>query len=204
MKLKTIAYAAFIAAAAAAFVIGSGGPSEAKAKKMAPPPPHPGPCFEDRRAGLRREGRHEVHLRERMLRGQGRRQGGFARRLPEPKRQEAQEGQEEGQAGEEDGKEAGHEEAGRTRKRRKEEDVAAPSFDGKKNGPLRMQRPVSVLRPARLFLARRNLQHLRDLLLGQRLVQEFELHRVARWRRRDRRTDRSAALPSAGILPSIP
>ncbi len=46
MKLKNIAYAAFIAAAAAAFVVGSGGPSEAKGKKMAPPPPHPGPCFD--------------------------------------------------------------------------------------------------------------------------------------------------------------
>jgi hypothetical protein len=46
MKLKNIAYAAFIAAAAAAFVIGSGGASEAKGKKMAPPPPHPGPCFD--------------------------------------------------------------------------------------------------------------------------------------------------------------
>ena len=46
MKLKTFAYAAFIAAAVGAFVLGSSGPSEAKAKKMAPPPPHPGPCFE--------------------------------------------------------------------------------------------------------------------------------------------------------------
>jgi hypothetical protein len=46
MKLKNIAYAAFIAVAAAAFVIGSGGSSEAKGKKMAPPPPHPGPCFD--------------------------------------------------------------------------------------------------------------------------------------------------------------
>jgi hypothetical protein len=46
MKLKTIAYAVFIAAAAGAFVIGSGGTSEAKAKKMAAAPPHPGPCFE--------------------------------------------------------------------------------------------------------------------------------------------------------------
>lgn len=46
MKLKTIAYAAFIAAAAGAFVIGSVGPSDAKAKKMAAPPPNPGPCFE--------------------------------------------------------------------------------------------------------------------------------------------------------------
>jgi hypothetical protein len=46
MKLKTIAYAAFIAAAAGAFVIGSVGPSDAKAKKkMAAPPPEPGPCF---------------------------------------------------------------------------------------------------------------------------------------------------------------
>jgi hypothetical protein len=45
MKLKTIVYAAFIAAAAAAFSIGSSGPSEAKGKKMVPPP-HPGPCFE--------------------------------------------------------------------------------------------------------------------------------------------------------------
>lgn len=44
MKLKTIAYAAFIAVAAGAFVIGAGGPSDAKTKKMAPP--HPGPCFE--------------------------------------------------------------------------------------------------------------------------------------------------------------
>lgn len=35
MKLKTIAYAAFIAAAAGAFVIGSAGPSDAKAKKKA-------------------------------------------------------------------------------------------------------------------------------------------------------------------------
>ena len=64
MKLKTIAYAAFIAVAAGAFVIGSGGRSEAKGKKkMAAPPPDPGPCFDDRRAGLRRQGRHEVHLR---------------------------------------------------------------------------------------------------------------------------------------------
>jgi hypothetical protein len=46
MKLKTIAYAAFIAAAAGAFVIGSVGPSDAKAKKMAAPPPNPGPCIE--------------------------------------------------------------------------------------------------------------------------------------------------------------
>jgi hypothetical protein len=47
MKLKTIAYAAFIAVAAGAFVIGSGGASEAKGKKkMAAPPPHPGPCFD--------------------------------------------------------------------------------------------------------------------------------------------------------------
>ena len=46
MKLKTIAYAAFIAVAAGAFVIGSGGTSEAKGKKMAAPPPAPGPCFE--------------------------------------------------------------------------------------------------------------------------------------------------------------
>ena len=46
MKLKTIAYAAFIAVAAGAFVIGSVGPSDAKAKKkMAAPPPEPGPCF---------------------------------------------------------------------------------------------------------------------------------------------------------------
>jgi len=46
MKLKTIAYAAFIAVAAGAFVIGSGGASEAKGKKkMAAPPPEPGPCF---------------------------------------------------------------------------------------------------------------------------------------------------------------
>jgi len=46
MKLKTIAYAAFIAIAAGAFVIGSGGVSEAKGKKkMAAPPPDPGPCF---------------------------------------------------------------------------------------------------------------------------------------------------------------
>jgi hypothetical protein len=46
MKLKTIAYAAFIAIAAGAFVIGSGGASEAKGKKkMAAPPPEPGPCF---------------------------------------------------------------------------------------------------------------------------------------------------------------
>ena len=46
MKLKTIAYATFIAVAAGAFVIGSGGTSEAKGKKMAAPPPAPGPCFE--------------------------------------------------------------------------------------------------------------------------------------------------------------
>jgi hypothetical protein len=46
MKLKNIAYSAFIAAAAAAFVIGSGGTSEAKGKKMAAPPPAPGLCFE--------------------------------------------------------------------------------------------------------------------------------------------------------------
>ncbi len=46
MKLKTIAYATFIAVAAGAFVIGSGGTSEAKGKKMAPPPAHPGPCFD--------------------------------------------------------------------------------------------------------------------------------------------------------------
>ena len=45
MKLKTIAYAAFIAAAAGAFVIGSSGRSEAK-KKMAAAPPPPGPCFD--------------------------------------------------------------------------------------------------------------------------------------------------------------
>ena len=43
MKLKNIAYAAFIAAAAAAFVIGSSGVSEAK--KTAAAPPDPGPCF---------------------------------------------------------------------------------------------------------------------------------------------------------------
>lgn len=46
MKLKTIAYATFIAAAAGAFAIGASSPSEAKAKKMAAPPPQPGPCFE--------------------------------------------------------------------------------------------------------------------------------------------------------------
>jgi hypothetical protein len=45
MKLKTIAYAAFIIAAAGAFVIGTSGPSEAK-KKMAAAPPPPGPCFD--------------------------------------------------------------------------------------------------------------------------------------------------------------
>ncbi|HTT46823.1 MAG TPA: Kazal-type serine protease inhibitor [Pseudolabrys sp.] len=46
MKLKTFAYAAFIAFAAGAFVVGSSGPSEAKGKKAMEPPPHPGPCFE--------------------------------------------------------------------------------------------------------------------------------------------------------------
>ena len=46
MKLRTIAYAAFIAVAAGAFVIGSAGSSEAKGKKKAAaPPPQPGPCF---------------------------------------------------------------------------------------------------------------------------------------------------------------
>ena len=37
----------------------------------------------DRRAGLRRQGRHEVHLRECLLRGQGRRHGRFEGRLLE-------------------------------------------------------------------------------------------------------------------------
>jgi hypothetical protein len=46
MKLRYLAYAAFIAGAAGAFALGSSGPSEAKAKKMMAPPPHPGPCLE--------------------------------------------------------------------------------------------------------------------------------------------------------------
>jgi hypothetical protein len=37
------------------------------------------------RAGLRGEGRHEVHLRERMLRGERRRQGGVGQSLPAKK-----------------------------------------------------------------------------------------------------------------------
>ena len=69
MKLKNIGYAAFIAAAAAAFVIGSGGPSEAKAKKAAARPRTPAPASRRTQAGLCGEGRLEVHLRQRLLRG---------------------------------------------------------------------------------------------------------------------------------------
>jgi hypothetical protein len=69
MKLKNIGYAAFIAAAAAAFVIGSGGPSEAKAKKAAAPVTYPRPLPHGGEAGLCGEGRHEVHLCQRLHRG---------------------------------------------------------------------------------------------------------------------------------------
>jgi hypothetical protein len=48
MKLRSLGYAAVIAATAAAFVIGSVNVGEAKGKKKAaaaPPPPPPGLCF---------------------------------------------------------------------------------------------------------------------------------------------------------------
>jgi hypothetical protein len=48
MKLKNLAYAAFVAATAVAFVIGSAVPSEAAKKKQAaaaPPPPQPPTCW---------------------------------------------------------------------------------------------------------------------------------------------------------------
>ena len=122
MKLKNIAYAAFIAVAAAAFVIGSGGSSEAKGKKMAPPPPHPGPCFDIAGPVCGVKGGMKFTYANACYAAEGRRQGGFARRLPES--QGAQEGRQEesGQAGEENGKEVGHEEAG-GEERRQEEDV---------------------------------------------------------------------------------
>ena len=69
MKLRNIGYVAFIAATAAAFVIGSGGTSEAKGKKKeAAPPPQTVICFEPEHAGVRGEGRQEVHLRQCLLR----------------------------------------------------------------------------------------------------------------------------------------
>ena len=64
MKLKNIGYAALIAATAAAFVIGSAGPAKRKPRRK----PRlrrrrrRRPVLYGRQAGLRGEGRHEVHL----------------------------------------------------------------------------------------------------------------------------------------------
>ena len=71
MTLKKIGYAALIAVATAAVVIGSAGSGEAKSKKKmaAPPPPPPPTCwFTVEQSGLRHQGRHEVHLLQRLLR----------------------------------------------------------------------------------------------------------------------------------------
>ena len=51
----------------------------------AEPAPPPVRCFEICRAGVRRQERDDIHLCEFLLRGQGRRQGGLARRLPKAK-----------------------------------------------------------------------------------------------------------------------
>ena len=184
MKLRKLGYAALVAAAAAVIAIGSAVPSEAKTKKKkaAAAPRRRRLCLiVEHQPVCGVKGGTEVHLRQRAATPRRRRQGGLAAGLPGRQDGQAAQGQE-GQDG------AGQEERRRKNRRksrlkrapRKQQEDVEPFASSKTNGPLRKAAARSRLRrPPRITFARRNLDQFRELLLGQRLVQEFELHRVA-------------------------
>ena len=101
MKFKNLAYATFVAAAAVAFVIGSAVPSEAAKEEGGSRGTAAAPAGRLRRrtgSGVRNQGRPEVHLSQRLL-GRERRRERLPSRVPakqrRPRRRRQEKGKEE-------------------------------------------------------------------------------------------------------------